>query len=494
MNSNLTQSKNVKKAIIIGTGFAGLGMAIALKKKNINDFTILEKSNDVGGVWRENTYPGAACDVPSHLYSFSFYLNPNWTRKFAPQAEIYAYMQDCAKKFNLLPNIQFGAEVSAASFDDAEQIWKVTLTNGDILYSEILVTGMGQLSMPAYPKIEGLKDFQGKAFHSAKWDHSFDLKGKRVAVIGTGASAIQFVPAIAEKVKELSVFQRSPSYITPRPDRAYSKLERKLWCYIPLLMSLQRLGFYTQYESRAIAFTRFKGLMKLAVGIPFRKLLNTQVSDPKLRKKMTPDYQIGCKRILLSSNYLSAFNRLNVQLVTENIRRIVPNGIETVDGRIHEFDALIYGTGFTATDFLTPLSIKGADGRDLNDAWSEGAKAYLGISVPSFPNLFILYGPNTNLGHNSIVYMLESQIAHVMQCIERMEQTKSKIVEVLPNVFEQYTSKIQKDLTRTVWADCSSWYVDARGYNSTSWPGFTFTYRWLTKMKSLDAYRFGKSN
>lgn len=490
MNSGSSRSGGVKKAIIIGSGFAGLGMAIALKKNKINDFTILEKGNDVGGVWRENTYPGAACDVPSHLYSFSFYLNPNWTRKFAPQSEIYAYLQDCAKKFNLLPKIQFGAEVSAASFNDVEKIWEVTLKSGDVLYSEILITGMGQLSMPAYPKLEGINDFQGKAFHSAKWDHSYDLNGKRIGVIGTGASAIQFVPAIAPKLKNLSVFQRSPSYIMPRPDRAYTKLEHKLWTRLPFLLGLQRLVFYIQYESRAIAFTRFKSLMKIAVGIPFRKLMNAQVVDPELRKKMTPEYQIGCKRILLSSNYLNVFNNPNVNLVTENIRRIVPKGVETADGKVHEFDALIYGTGFAATDFLTPLSIKGIGGRDLNEAWSKGAKAYLGISVPSFPNFFILYGPNTNLGHNSIVYMLESQIAHVIKCIGKMHQTESKTIEVLPNIYEQYTSKIQRDLARTVWADCKSWYVDAKGFNSTSWPGFTFTYRWLSKHADLDAYQF----
>ena len=485
---------SIKKAIIIGTGFAGLGMAIALKKHNIHDFVILEKQHDVGGVWRENTYPGAACDVPSHLYSFSFYLNPNWSRTFAPQAEIYAYLQDCAQRYQLLQHINFGAEVSAASYNESEQIWQVRLKNGQVLHSQMLITAMGQLSQPAFPNIEGRESFTGPSFHSAQWDHSIDLSDKRVAVIGTGASAIQFVPAIAQRVKSLSVFQRTPAYIMPRPDGANSGLKKRLFGQFPILMKLQRLAYYTQYESRAIAFTRFKGLMKFAVGIPFRRLLTSQLADPTLRQKMTPDYQIGCKRILLSSNYFEAFNRPNVQLVTDNITRITPSGVQTKDGKTHDVDLLIYGTGFAATEFLAPLTITGVGGIDLNTAWADGAKAYLGITVPKFPNFFMLYGPNTNLGHNSIVFMIESQIAHVMRCIKKMEQTKTNVIEVQPNEYEQFAATVQKNLAHTVWTGCQSWYIDGRGYNSTNWPGFTVSYRWITKRRSLAAYRLSSSS
>ncbi len=483
-------SKALQKVIIIGTGFAGLGMAVALRKQGIENFLILEKSADVGGVWRDNSYPGAACDVPSHLYSFSFFPNPNWTRKFAPQGEIHAYLRDCAKKFDLLRHVRFGAEVSAAQFDEVRQHWTISMTDGTVLRAEILITAMGQLSRPAFPKMEGQDTFQGKAFHSAQWDHGFDMAGKRVAVIGTGASAIQFVPAIADKVKTMAVFQRSPAYILPRPDRAYSALEKALCRWVPWLMRLHRLAIYVQYESRALAFTRFKGLMKYAVGIPVQRLMKQQVTDPALRQRMTPDYQIGCKRILLSSGYLAAFNRSNVNLVTQGIRRITPTGVETADGQMHPVDAIVYGTGFAATEFLAPLSIKGRGGKDLSAAWSPDTKAYLGMTVPEFPNFFMLYGPNTNLGHNSIVYMIESQTRHVMRCLKKMNSSNSKVIEVLPKVYEQFTSDVQRGFASTVWNGCTSWYVDARGYNSTNWPGFTLSYRWLTRTASLNAYRF----
>ncbi|MET3120869.1 cation diffusion facilitator CzcD-associated flavoprotein CzcO [Oxalobacteraceae bacterium GrIS 2.11] len=484
------QVDTVKKIIIIGTGFAGLGMAIALKKNHIDDFVILEKQHDVGGVWRENTYPGAACDVPSHLYSFSFFLNPDWSRTFSPQSEIHAYLRQCARHFQLLPHIRFGCEVSAASYDELEQHWRVVLQNGEVLLSEIVVTAMGQLSRPVVPEMEGRESFQGPAFHSARWDHSIDLRGKRVAVIGTGASAIQFVPAIADQVGTMQVFQRTPNYILPRADSANSALKKKLFRRFPALMKLQRLAYYTQYESRALAFTRFKALMKLAVGLPFQRLLRTQLPDLVLRQKMTPDYQIGCKRILLSSDYLATFNRPNVQLVTDHIDRITPAGVQTKDGTVHAADVLIYGTGFAATKFLAPLTIKGAGGLDLNAVWSQGAKAYMGISVPDFPNFFMLYGPNTNLGHNSIVIMIESQIAHVMRCLKKMDITKKRVIEIDAAEYKKYTDTIQKDIGHTVWNGCNSWYVDAQGYNSTSWPGFTITYRWITRMRSLDVYRF----
>ncbi|WP_256663444.1 NAD(P)/FAD-dependent oxidoreductase [Pseudomonas sp. C27(2019)] len=403
-------------AIIIGTGFAGIGMAIKLRQAGITDFTILEKAQDVGGVWRDNSYPGAACDVPSHLYSFSFAPNPEWTRIFASQAEIYSYLQQCAHQYQLIAHIQFGAEVQQATYNEADSLWQVILSDGSQLHAALLISATGQLSRPALPKLDGIETFQGRAFHSANWDHSYDLAGKRVAVVGTGASAIQFVPAIAGTVEQLTVFQRSPAYLKKRPDRAYKNWQKSLFRKLPWAMKLHRAGIYLRYEAQALAFTRFKGLMKLAVGRPFEKMLAKDIADTKLRAQLTPDYPIGCKRILLSNDYLKTMTQANVELVTNSISRVTADGIETSDGVQHPVDAIIYGTGFAATEFLAPMRITGRAGLDLNETWQGRAQAYLGMSVPGFPNLFMLYGPNTNLGHNSIVYMLESQIAHVLRC------------------------------------------------------------------------------
>jgi cation diffusion facilitator CzcD-associated flavoprotein CzcO len=474
--------------LIVGTGFAGIGMAVALQQAGRRDFLLLERAGDVGGVWRDNSYPGAACDVPSHLYSFSFAPNPDWSRVFSTQAEIHAYLQGCVERFELRPRIRLNAEVQAAQWDDASARWTVTLVGGEQLHARVLVTGMGQLSRPAMPKLPGLTDFAGPSFHSARWDHGCDLQGKRVAVIGTGASAIQFVPAIAPGVKQLHVFQRSAPYFLPRADRAYRDWEKALFRHVPGAMKLHRLWIYLSYEYRALAFTRFGGLMKVAVGVPFRRLLNRQVSDPALRKRLTPDHPIGCKRILLSSEYLATMARPNVNLVTAGIRRVTPKGIETDDGQHHDADVLILGTGFAATDFLAPMQVQGRGGVELNQVWSQGAKAYLGVSVPGFPNFFMLYGPNTNLGHNSIVYMLESQVAHVMRCLAQLDARQARTIEVDAERHERYNAHIQARMQDTVWHGCTSWYVDANGHNSTNWPGFTWTYRWLTRHSALGVY------
>ncbi|MNX37041.1 4-hydroxyacetophenone monooxygenase [compost metagenome] len=484
------QSATALSAIIIGSGFAGIGMAVALQKAGVKDFVILEKKQDVGGVWRDNSYPGAACDVPSHLYSFSFEPNPDWSRVFAPQVEIHAYLRHCADKYGLDKYIRFGAEVVCAEFDERTSLWHVTQQDGSVLSASLLISGTGQLSRPAFPKLAGMQTFKGHVFHSATWDHSYSLAGKRVAVVGTGASAIQFVPAIAGTVGHLKVFQRSPAYLMPRPDRAYSERVKSLLRNMPWTMTAYRASIYMRYESRALAFTRFKGLMKWAVGVPFRRLLSEQVPDPVLRSKLTPDYPYGCKRILLSSEYLKTMSRSNVELVTDGIARVTESGIETVDGQRHEVDAIIYGTGFAATEFLSPMRIVGRNGVDLNHAWRNGTRAYLGLTVAQFPNFFMLYGPNTNLGHNSIVYMLESQIAHVMRCWRTMKGTGANTVEVDSSMYERFHGQVQQRLANTVWNGCKSWYVDDAGNNSTNWPGFTLSYRWLTRFSGLHAYRF----
>lgn len=490
MQSTGSEARTSFHTIIIGTGFAGIGMAIALKKAGLGNVLILEKQNDVGGVWRDNTYPGAACDVPSHLYSFSFEPNPNWSRVFAPQAEIHQYLKHCARKYGLLPSIRFGCEVAQADYHENLALWTVTLSNGQVLQARYVITATGQLSRPVYPKLEGMDSFRGHVCHSAHWDHSYDMTGKRVAVIGTGASAIQFVPAIAGQVSQLSVFQRSAAYILPRPDGPYAGWRKAMFRMVPWTMALHRARIYAQYESRAIAFTRIKAAMDLAVGWPFKALLRRQVQDPTLRAQLTPDYPIGCKRILLSNEYLATMAKSNVNLVTQGIRRITADGIETVDGQHHPADAIVYGTGFAATEFLAPMTITGRDGLELNEAWRKGAQAYLGMTVPGFPNFFMLYGPNTNLGHSSIIYMLESQIAHVLRCMQAAHQAGASTVEVDAQCYASFNGMVQERLRATVWQGCKSWYVDANGHNSTNWPGFTFGYRWLTRYSSLNAYAF----
>lgn len=489
MNTTSTAAKPLT-AIIIGSGFGGLGMAIALKKQGITDFVLLEKAQDVGGVWRDNAYPGAACDVPSHLYSFSFEPNPNWSRIFSPQAEIFSYLQHCAVKYQLLPHIRYGTEVSSADYDEVNAVWTVTTTDQQKITARLLISATGQLSRAAIPALPGIDTFTGPTFHSAKWRHDLDLTGKRVAVIGTGASAIQFVPAIADRVAQLSVFQRSAPYILPRVNHAYPSLLKNTFKTLPWLLKLYRSGIYLVYESRFLAFSRFKGLMKFAAVRPFEKMLKRDIADPSLRAKMIPDYPVGCKRLLLSSEYIATFAKPQVSLITEAIESITPNGIRTSDGVQHNADIIIYGTGFAATEFLAPMQITGRAGKQLSAEWSEGARAYLGMSVPDFPNFFMLYGPNTNLGHNSIVFMIESQIGHVMRCLKTMRSTNTKAIEIKRAPYQLFNTQVEQRLKSTVWHGCKSWYVDAKGHSSTNWPGFTAAYRWITNRGNLNDYEF----
>lgn len=481
------------EAIIIGAGFGGIGMAHGLKQRGIENFLIVEKADTVGGVWRDNVYPGAACDVPSHLYSFSFAPNPDWSRAFAVQSEIHAYLERCADQFGIREHVLFGTAVLSAAFDEKSDCWTVRLSDGRVLTSRLLISAVGQLSRPAIPHLEGSESLEIPTFHSANWDHSIRLEGKRVGVIGTGASAIQFVPAIGDRVGHLTVFQRSPAYMLPKADRAYTDRERQRFAASPWRMKLHRLQIYLRYEARALAFTRVKQLMEVAAGWPFRRMLKRAVKDPVLRAKLTPDYPIGCKRLLLTNDYLPTMARPDVELVTTGIRRVTSRGVETTDGEQREFDVLIYGTGFAATEFLSPMTITGRGGVDLNEAWSKGASAYLGMSVPGFPNFFMLYGPNTNLGHNSIVYMLESQIAHILRGIDRMAASKASRIEIGRDVFETQDARIQTRLAQTVWNGCKSWYINEQGRNTTNWPGFTLSYRWLTRRLSLDAYSFSRA-
>lgn len=473
--------------IIIGSGFGGIGAAIKLKQQGVGQLTIFEKAADIGGVWRDNVYPGAACDVPSHLYSFSFEPKPDWSRRYAEQPEIHAYIKYCATKYGVYRHLRLNAEVCEARFDPVRALWCITLHNGEQHEAQVLITATGQLNRPVMAKVPELERFQGAQFHSARWDHTVSLVGRRVAVIGTGASAIQFVPRIAVNAAAVTLFQRSPPYVIPKGDRAYSKRAQRLFAKLPLLQAMSRATEYLTHEARAVGVVSLPKLTNL-MKPGFRRNLHTAIKDQTLQAKLTPDYPVGCKRIMISNDYYNALARPSVGVVTQAIAGVEEQGIRTADGELHEADVLIHGTGFAALDFLAPMRIFGLQGRELNDCWREGAEAYLGLTVSGFPNLFMLYGPNTNLGHSSIVYMLESQIAYVLDAV-RLLSRGSKWLDVKAEAQNAFNTRIQQRSKQTVWdAGCTSWYKTAAGKNTNNWPGYTFEYRRATRRLRLADY------
>ncbi len=488
---NTAEQTDVAPSIaIIGAGFAGLCMAIRLKEAGIHSFTILEKSSSVGGTWRDNTYPGAACDVQSHLYSFSFEPKHDWSRKFGLQPEIRAYMEQCAEKYGLKPHIRFNTEVVSTAFDKTSGQWEIKTRTGDTLRANILVTGTGQLNRPAYPRLPGLDQFAGKTFHSARWDHNYALKGKRVAVIGTGASAIQFVPQIAPKVAKLDLYQRSPPWVIPKPDRAFTALEQWLFQSFGWWDRLYRALIYWTIECRAFGFTNFLGLRH---AMKFYELLarwniRRAIKDKTLRRKLIPDYPIGCKRILIANDWYPALDRDNVEVIDTGIERVEKDAIVGKDGARRPADAIIFGTGFQTTDFLAPIQITGLDGLDLNQAWLEGAEAYKGISVAGFPNLFMTYGPNTNLAHNSIIFMLESQVRYILQCVRLLLDPGLHYMDVRADRQALYNQGMQHRLKDSVWTTCTNWYRTASGKITNNWLGFTVEYRLMTSKLDLMDY------
>lgn len=472
---------------IIGAGFGGLGMAIALKERGQHSLVILEKAAELGGCWRDNTYPGAACDVPSHLYSFSFEKKLDWSRRFAPQGEILDYLRHCAERYALHPHLRFNTGVHEARFDEEHGLWRLE-TEGGTVTARVLITATGQLNRPAYPQVPGRDTFAGPAFHSARWDHDVDLAGKTVAIVGTGASAIQFVPEVAKRARRTLLFQRSAAYVLPKPDRAYRPLEKKLSQALPLIQQLDRGKIYLQNESRVLGFTALQGAMR-HYRRGFMRYLEHCIDDPQLRAALTPDYPMGCKRILLSNDYFQAIQRHRVAVFTGGVQEISASGLKDAQGQHHDADVLIYGTGFQATDFLAPMTIRGRANRDLNQAWRDGAEAYLGITVHGFPNLFMLYGPNTNLGHSSIIYMLESQIAYVLSALDALERDGHRSLEVREQVQSDFNQRLQTRIRATVWDQgCQSWYKTDSGKNTNNWPGFTFTYRRLTRRLEPNDY------
>jgi len=463
--------------VIIGSGFAGLCMAIRLKQADYHDFVILEKNSDLGGTWRDNTYPGCACDVPSHMYSFSFELNPDWSRMFAPQPEIWDYMRRCVNKYAIADHIRFGRAVERMEWDGGSGRWRVATATGEAYTARAIVSGIGALHVPSVPEIPGADRFAGAAFHSAQWDRSCDLAGKRVAVIGTGASAIQFIPEIARQAARVHVFQRTPPWIHPRPDFAIPPAVRATFAAAPPVMRAFRGGIYWMLEARAAGFAVHPRLMA-----PLRRMgerhIRRQVADPALRAKVTPDYAIGCKRILLSSDYYPALARPNVDLVTEPVTQISERGLACADGSSYDADVIIYGTGFKTVEAVAQLNVAGRDGVKLGDVWRGGIEAHHGITVAGFPNFFMLLGPNTGLGHNSVIFMIETQVQHVLSCLRLLAAGGGATIEVKPSAQRRFNDAIQRRLGRAVWSQggCTSWYLDADGVNRALWPGFSFEY------------------
>ncbi|MEV4071330.1 flavin-containing monooxygenase [Nonomuraea fuscirosea] len=474
--------------VIVGSGFAGICMAVKLKEAGYHDFVILEKAGELGGTWRDNTYPGCACDVPSHMYSYSYELNPDWSRMFAPREEIQDYLRACAAKYGITPHLRYGKDVVALEYDDGRRDWTVTTQDGEVLRTNAVVSGIGALHIPKFPEIVGRESFTGPAFHSAEWDHSADLTGKRVAVIGTGASAVQFVPQLAPDARHLTVFQRTPPWIHPKPDFAFSPAARRL-LRLPGAARTLRGGIYWALESRALGFAVDPRLMKGHERLALRHL-EAQVPDPVLRRALTPDYVIGCKRILISSDYYPALTRPNVSLVTDVITEIRERSIVDAAGVEHEADAIVYGTGFKVVDALTDRHITGRDGLSVQDAWKGGVEAYHGITASGFPNLFFLLGPNTGLGHNSVVFMIESQVRYVIECLRLLSRTGARAMDVRPRAQRGYNDRLRARLDPLVWSagGCRSWYLDEHGVNRTLWPGFTFEYWARTRRVKPGAY------
>jgi cyclohexanone monooxygenase len=475
---------------VVGAGFAGLAMAIKLDEAGEGDFLVAERGADVGGTWRDNTYPGAACDVPSQLYSFSFAPNPHWTRSFSPQPEIQDYIRRVAEESGVLDRFRFGTNLEEARWDDAEQLWRIRTSTGS-LTADVLVSAAGALSDPKLPDIDGIDSFQGEVFHSAQWDHDHDLTGKRVAVIGTGASAIQIVPEIAPEVQHLDVYQRTAPYVIPRRDRAYTRVEKLAFKHLPAAQKVYRTAIYWARETFVPAF-----VVDARIAAPAKKAalmnINRGIRDPELRAKVTPTFQIGCKRVLISNDWYPTLARDNVDLVTDRISKVTPTAVVTADGTEREIDVLIVATGFHATDIPIARHIHGRNGVTMAQHFRDhGMQAYKGTTVHGFPNLFFIVGPNTGLGHSSMVFMIESQVTYAVDALKRMRSEDVAVVEPTRSAQKAWNDDLQRRMKRTVWSSggCSSWYLDEHGRNVTLWPRTTYKFRQLTARFDSENYQ-----
>jgi cation diffusion facilitator CzcD-associated flavoprotein CzcO len=476
------------RVVIVGAGFGGIAAAVELRRHGISDVTILEKASDFGGTWLQNTYPGCACDVPSHLYSFSYAQRRDWSQLCSPQHEILDYVHEVARDRGVDRLIRTGSAVVACSWDEATCRWSVTTEAGDVHEADAIVIATGQLHQPSIPAIEGAETFAGRAFHSAEWDHGYDLAGKRVAVVGTGASSVQFVPEIAADVQQLTVFQRTGNWFLPRKNRPYPSAFKAVIRFVPGVQAFRRQFIFQYCESLTLAIRHPRTFGRL-LHLWSAAFMRRQLPDPELRRRVWPNYTFGCKRVLFSSSFLPTLARPNVELVTDAIRRMAPAGIITADGRLHELDCVIWGTGFRAGDFMFPMQITGADGRDLREAWAGGAHAHLGMTVPGFPSMFVMYGPNTNTSGGSIIFYHEAQASYIRQALEQV-QLRGGAIEVRPEVEAASDRDVQSRFAGTAWTGCDSWYRDDTGRIVANWPGYMREYLQATRELDPAEYRF----
>ena len=462
------------EVVIVGAGFGGMAAAIELQRHGFTDITILEKSPDLGGTWFHNTYPGAACDVASHLYSFSYAQRRDWSRLCSPQSEILAYIHDVAREHGVDRLVETGAKVTACSFDDATARWTATTADGRTFESDALIVATGQLHQPLMPRFEDPEAFEGHAFHSSAWDHDYDMRGKRVAVIGTGASAVQFVPEVAKEARQVTIFQRTGNWFMPRKNRPYPGWVKAINKYVPGVQAFRRRFFFNYCEMLTAAI-RHPHTIGHLLHVRSWLFMRWQLRDPEVRRKVWPDYTFGCKRVLFSSYFLPALQEPRVDLVTDPITRIVPEGVQTADGTVHEADCIVYSTGFRTNDFMFPMEISGAGGRDLRDTWADGAFAHLGMTVPGFPSMFLMYGPNTNTSGGSIILYEEAQAAYIRQALERV-RSHGGAIEVREDVALRSDRELQERFAGTAWTGCDSWYRDSAGRIVANWPGYMREY------------------
>jgi cation diffusion facilitator CzcD-associated flavoprotein CzcO len=474
------------RIVLVGTGFGGVGMAIALKRAGFRNLTVLERSGGVGGVWWDNRYPGAACDVPSSLYSFSFEPNYDWSRTHGTHAEIRSYLEFCVRKYGLTPHLRFNTSVESATFDEAAHLWRVRTAAGEELEADIFISAAGVFNRPVLPDFPGREDFAGPHFHSTAWDQAFDPTGKRVAVIGTGCSAAQIVPAIVEGVDRLILFQRTPAYVNPNAFAHYSWFQRLKYRLFPFLRRRERGAVYDAAEDIFKFYRDEEFRLKLEAG--FRDFLASQVTDPEKRRKLTPDYALGCRRPISSNTYLRALDRPNVEIETTDIARIEPEGVVTTDGVLHAVDAIVYATGFAPAKYLSTLRVTGPGGRSLADDWREGAEAFLGMTVAGFPNFFMIYGPNSN-GPPSIVFTIECQIRYILQCVRRWADEGLQRMEPLADVQARFNAEIQASLSgSTLTSACRSYMKTETGKVVTQWPNGSVAYRRATEQVNWDDF------
>jgi cation diffusion facilitator CzcD-associated flavoprotein CzcO len=475
---------------ILGAGAAGLCMGIQLLDAGIDSFTIFEKSDGVGGTWRDNTYPGAACDVPSHLYSLSFAPKTDWTRKFPEQPEILEYFESLVPRFGLDRHLRLGTPIESATWDDDSRTWTLRSGSGEEFEVDVLVSGLGQLNVPNIPDLPGLDTFDGTVFHSARWDHRHDLRGERVAVVGIGASAIQFVPQVAKQARRLFLFQRSVNYVVPKPDREFRPWERWMLEHVPFVQRAYRESIYWRFEARFSLMRRDSRLGRL-IQDRFAKSVAALVSPRLPREALVPDYTPGCRRLLIANDWFPTLLKPHVSVITDPVEKVTPRGLVTRSGEEVVVDTIIFGTGFRTTEFLAPVDVRGRDGVSLREVWSDGAFAHLGLSVPGFPNLFMLYGPNTNLGHNSILFMIEQQVAYIRSLLETMASRGVDAAEPTPEAMATFDHEIREATERTVWAeDCHSWYKTESGRVTNNWPDFTVRYRRRLRTPDLAEWDF----